>query len=154
MRALLFSLLMVFVTASIAHEHHRHHHHQGYYHYYDGHSYVYGPGYDYKAGWKHRFDGYYGDGFGNYWDLTCHQKHKQGHFFTKHHKHYYPDYRYPKFGHFGHHDAHSEYPQNAYEGDYAHLFRMKGSHHPRGFYRCYNREGLSIECYKQHKGRG
>lgn len=145
MRALVCSMLLVFGTASYAYEYHYDpDFNEGYTHgdpHYVATSYA--PPVD-ANGWKHRFDGYYGDGFGNYWDLNCHQRHKNGYFFTKHHRHYYPDYQYPKFGHYGHH---------------YHPFYMRTSHNrkgnpPRGFYRCLSREGLSVECYKQRRGRG
>ncbi len=93
-----------------------------------------------SEGWKHRFDAYYGDGFGNYWDLNCHQAKKNGYYFHKFNGRYYPMYQYPRFGHYGHH---------------YHPFFMKHSqNNPKGFYRCINREGLSVECYKQHGKRG
>lgn len=124
MRALLFAVLMSVVSGVYASGQLR--------------ETSYAPPVD-RDGWKHRFDFYYGDGFGNYWDLNCHQVHKNGYFFHKRHGRYYPMYQYPAFGHFGHH---------------YHPFFIKHSGYPKGFYRCFNREGLSVECYKQHGKRG
>ncbi|MBS0290195.1 MAG: hypothetical protein JSS07_09210 [Proteobacteria bacterium] len=127
MRTLLLTVLLIFMSTAFA---------------YSGQlrETSYAPPVD-SWGWKHRFDAYYGDGFGNYWDVNCRRCHKNGYYYHKHCGRYYPDYQYPRFGYYGHH---------------YHAFFIKHARHPypKGFYRCYNREGLSIECYKQHGKRG
>ncbi|OJV90470.1 MAG: hypothetical protein BGO43_06370 [Gammaproteobacteria bacterium 39-13] len=92
----------------------------------------------YRDGMGYR-DGY--SGYGYYYELDCYQRHKPGHNYFKHHGRYYPDYYNPRFFVYG---------------DHLHYrpFVVRSAKHTRGFYRCYDREGLSVECYKQTGRRG
>lgn len=129
MKKLLFGFLMLFVSTSFAWSDHDHH--------------VHGKWWDSKGHFRSYRDGStYRDGFGGfgyYYELDCYQRHKPGHNYFKHHGRYYPDYKNPRFG---------------YYGEHYHHFVKRHSHHTRGFYRCYDREGLSVECYKQTGRRG
>jgi hypothetical protein len=91
-------------------------------------------GYRDGAGYR---DGY--GGFGYYYELDCHQRHKPGHAFWRHHGRLLPDYSNPKFGVYGEHYR---------------PFLMRHTRHTKGFYRCIDREGLNVECYKQTGPRG
>jgi len=72
--------------------------------------------------------------------LQCHQAHRSGHYFSRVNGYYLPDYRYPQFYMTQKYRPWYNFPgsRNQYAG--------RGI----GFYRCYNKEGLSVECYDRN----
>lgn len=132
MRTLLFGILMSLVSVCYAGYPSHDHHVNG--KWWDGQ----GKFRSYRDGSTYR-DGY--GGYGYYYELDCFNCHKHGHNYYKNCGRYYPDYFNPRFGFYGDH-----YPR--------HHFIVRQAKRTKGFYRCYDREGLSVECYKQTGRRG